>query len=41
MTVAGLTDHRGKGFFIFKCGWEYVGFVGAVAVALAFLGPGR
>jgi putative oxidoreductase len=41
MTVASLTDHRGKGFFIFKGGWEYVAFVGAIAVALAFLGPGR
>ena len=34
MTVASLTDHRGKGFFIFKGGWEYVAFVGAIAVAL-------
>src|SRR6476620_492367 len=28
MTVAALTDHSGKGFFVFKGGWEYVGFVG-------------
>jgi putative oxidoreductase len=41
MTVAGLTDHRGKGFFVFKGGWEYVALVGVIAVALAFLGPGR
>jgi putative oxidoreductase len=41
MTVAGLTDHRGKGFMVFKGGWEYVALVGAVAVALALLGPGR
>ena len=41
MTVAALTDHRGKGYFIFKGGWEYVVFVAIVAVALAVLGPGR
>jgi putative oxidoreductase len=41
MTVASLTDHRGKGFFVFKGGWEYVVFIGVIAVALAFLGPGR
>ncbi|WP_406130110.1 DoxX family protein [Streptomyces sp. NBC_00989] len=41
MTVAARTDHRGKGFFVFKGGWEYVGVVGGAAVALAALGPGR
>ncbi|MYQ30622.1 DoxX family protein [Streptomyces sp. SID4956] len=41
MTVAGRTDHRGKGFFVFKGGWEYVGVVGGAAVALAALGHGR
>jgi len=41
MTVAGLTDHRGKGFFVFKGGWEYVVLIAAVAAALAFIGPGR
>jgi putative oxidoreductase len=41
MTVAALTDHRGKGYFIFKGGWEYVVLVAIVAVALAVLGPGR
>ena len=40
MTVASLTDHHGKGFFVFKGGWEYVALVGVIAVALAFLGPG-
>ncbi|MGH9094578.1 MAG: DoxX family protein [Acidimicrobiales bacterium] len=41
MTSAAATDHKGKGFFIFKGGWEYVGFVGAVCAALSALGPGR
>lgn len=41
MTVAALTDHRGKGYFIFKGGAEYVILVGMVAVALAVVGPGR
>ncbi|MEU1180795.1 DoxX family protein [Streptomyces sp. NPDC005820] len=41
MTVAARTDHRGKGFFVFKGGWEYVGVVGGAAVALAALGHGR
>jgi putative oxidoreductase len=41
MTVAAFTDHRGKGFFVFKGGWEYVCVVAIVAVALATLGPGR
>ncbi|MBR7741714.1 DoxX family protein [Phycicoccus sp. BSK3Z-2] len=40
MTVAGLTDHRGKGYFVFKGGWEYVLLVAMAAVALAVLGPG-
>jgi len=40
MLVAALTDHRGKGPFVFKGGWEYVGLVGVVAVALVALGPG-
>lgn len=41
MATAAATDHRGKGFFIFKGGWEYVGVVGAAAAALAGLGHGR
>jgi putative oxidoreductase len=41
MATAAATDHRGKGFFIFKGGWEYVAVVGAAATALAGLGNGR
>jgi putative oxidoreductase len=41
MTVAARTDHRGKGFFVFKGGWEYTAVVAAVALAQAALGPGR
>ncbi len=41
MTAAAATDHKGKGFFIFKGGWEYVGVVGATAAAISALGPGR
>ncbi|SEP10874.1 DoxX family protein [Trujillonella endophytica] len=40
MTVASLTDHRGKGYFVFKGGWEYTLLVGMVAVGLAAMGPG-
>jgi len=40
MTVAALTDHRGKGFFVFKGGWEYVGIVGVVSACIAAVGPG-
>lgn len=40
MTVAALTDHRGKGYYVFKGGWEYVVLVAMVAVALAAIGPG-
>ena len=40
MLVAALTDHAGKGYFIFKGGWEYVGLVALVAVGLAATGPG-
>jgi putative oxidoreductase len=31
----------GKGFFVFKGGWEYTAVVGAVATVIAALGPGR
>jgi putative oxidoreductase len=41
MTVADRTDHKGKGFFVFKGGWEYTGVVAGAAAALAALGPGR
>ena len=41
MTTAAKTDHRGKGFFVFKGGWEYTGVVAAVAAVMAILGPGR
>jgi putative oxidoreductase len=41
MTSAAATDHKGKGFFIFKGGWEYVAVVAGVATAIAALGPGR
>jgi putative oxidoreductase len=41
MATAAQTDHKGKGFFVFKGGWEYSGVVGAVAAVMALLGPGR
>lgn len=41
MTVAGWTDHRDKGFFIIKQGWEYVMVLAVVAVTVAMLGPGE
>jgi putative oxidoreductase len=41
MTTAARTDHRGKGFFMFRNGWEYVGVVGAVSAVMGALGPGR
>ncbi len=41
MVVAARTDHRGKGYFVFKGGWEYVVLVAVVAVGVASAGPGR
>jgi putative oxidoreductase len=41
MLVAALTDHRGKGLWIFNGGAEYVLTVASVAIALAFSGAGR
>jgi putative oxidoreductase len=41
MGVAAFTDHRGKGFFVFRGGWEYVAFVALAALVIAALGPGR
>jgi putative oxidoreductase len=41
MATAARTDHKGKGFFVFKGGWEYTGVVAGVAAVIAMLGPGR
>ncbi len=41
MATAAATDHKGKGFFVFKGGWEYTAVVAAAATALAGLGNGR
>jgi len=41
MATAARTDHRDKGFFMFRNGWEYVGVVGGVSAVMALLGPGR
>jgi putative oxidoreductase len=41
MATAAATDHRGKGFFVFKGGWEYTAVVAAAATALAVLGNGK
>ncbi|HEY3941367.1 MAG TPA: DoxX family protein [Acidimicrobiales bacterium] len=41
MATAARTDHKGKGFFVFKGGWEYTAIVAAAATALAALGSGR
>lgn len=40
MAVATLTDHRGKGYFVFQGGWEYTVLVAMVAVGIAATGPG-
>ncbi len=40
MAVAALTDHRGKGYFVFKGGWEYTLLVAMAALGLAAVGPG-
>jgi putative oxidoreductase len=40
MAVAALTDHRGKGFFVFRGGYEYTLVIGVVALGLAAAGPG-
>ena len=40
MVVAALTDHRGKGYFVFRGGSEYVAVVAVAAIALAAAGPG-
>jgi putative oxidoreductase len=41
MATAAATDHKGKGFFVFKGGWEYTAIVAAAVTALAGLGNGR
>jgi putative oxidoreductase len=41
MLVATLTDHRGKGYFVFKGGSEYTLLVATVAAGIAALGPGE
>ena len=38
--AAAMTDHAGKGLWIWKSGYEYVLTLGVVAVAVAFAGPG-
>ena len=40
MVVAARTDHLGKGYFVFKGGWEYVALVALVSTGLAAAGPG-
>jgi putative oxidoreductase len=41
MAVAAVTDHRGKGFFVFKGGWEYVVLIAVISAAVVSTGPGR
>ncbi|MEO6318202.1 MAG: DoxX family protein [Acidimicrobiales bacterium] len=43
MLVAGITNHRGNGFFIFRPGegWEYVLTLGLAGFATAVLGAGE
>lgn len=41
MAVAAVTDHKGKGYFVFKGGSEYVLLVAMVAIGLASLGAGH
>src|SRR3546814_19576165 len=43
MAVAGITNHRGNGFFIFRPGedWEYVLALAIAGFAIAVIGPGE
>jgi putative oxidoreductase len=41
MVVAMRTDHRGKGYFVFRGGWEYTLLVAMVSVSVAAMGPGK
>ncbi|HUS21305.1 MAG TPA: DoxX family protein [Aeromicrobium sp.] len=38
--AAAMTDHAGKGLWIWKNGYEYVLTLGVVAMAVTFAGPG-
>ena len=38
--AAAMTDHAGKGPWIWKNGYEYVMTLGVIAVTVAFAGPG-
>jgi putative oxidoreductase len=42
MTVAGITAHRDKGFFVFRPGqgWEYVAIIAVAAFAVGTIGAG-
>ena len=40
MAVAALTDHRGKGYFVFKGGCEYTVLIAMAAAGVAATGPG-
>lgn len=40
MTVAAVTVHVEKGFFILDEGWEYVLILSVIAITIALLGPG-
>ncbi|MGQ0776783.1 MAG: DoxX family protein [Pseudonocardiales bacterium] len=41
MLMAALLVHVGNGIFVTDGGWELVGVIAAVALALAAVGPGR
>lgn len=40
MTVAAVTVHAEKGFFILDEGWEYVFTLSVIAITIGLLGPG-
>lgn len=41
MVVAGITNHRQHGFFIFREGYEYVMVLAVVALGIGVYGPGK
>jgi putative oxidoreductase len=41
MSVAYMSLHRPKGYFVIKEGWEYVGFISAASLAASALGGGQ